>query len=58
MQPTSAVGVEIVERPIDLGQERGIEGVQGLGPVQGDQADLAPRFDDDGLVAHAIALNG
>ena len=49
----AVIGLEGVERLVHLGQERRIEGVQGLGPIEGDQPHLAARLDEDRLKSHA-----
>ena len=47
-----AVGLPAVERLVQLGDQRGIERVQRLRPVERDEADPAARLDDDVLVGH------
>ena len=46
------VGVERVDRRVELGDQRRVERVQRLRPVQADDADAAFGLDDDGFGAH------
>ena len=46
------VGLEGVDRGGDLGDQRGVERIERLRPVEPDDADLAARLDDDVLVGH------
>ena len=49
------VGLEIVERRGQFGDQRRVQRVERLRPVQGDDADRAAPLDEDVLVARLIA---
>src|SRR5262249_61847971 len=51
------VGIKGRDRLRQLGVERGVERIERLRPVEPDDTDASARFDDDGFVAHAFALD-
>jgi hypothetical protein len=50
------VGLEGVQGDAQLIDEGVVEGVEGLGAVEGDEADLAAGLDDDVLVIHVSSV--
>ena len=55
MQPMLASASNAVDRGVELGDQRGVERVQRLRPVEADDADAAFGFDDDGFGAHGCS---
>ena len=53
----AGIGLERVDRGDQLLDERGVERVQRLRPVEADDADAAVGFDDDGFVAHGLLMS-
>ena len=52
------IPLEDVERAVDLGDELAVQRVQGLWPVERDQADLAPDLDEDGFIGRGRCHGG
>jgi hypothetical protein len=48
----TGIGVEGLDRAEELVHQRDVERVQGLRPVETDDADAAASFDNDGFAAH------
>src|SRR5690606_39794217 len=44
--------LEAVERRVELADELRVEGIEGLRPVERDEADLAARLHEDGFIGH------
>jgi hypothetical protein len=51
--PHRRVGVELLPRPLQLGEHRGVHGVAGIGPVEHQPADVALPLHEQRLVSLA-----